>query len=614
MKKTLGARSLWAIALSIAMLVAVGGELGCFESGEAVWTDLWHVAVGKRREPEHVVLAVIDDATLLALKDEPIAFWGPHWARAMGAARAAGARAIGLDLLLLASPEAWLDKIGIHDVVARKYDAGLREEFQRGDVALVGLLLEKDLLLPGPQYIFALKHRLADVGLGNFISDADGVVRSFAPALRPDGAVPNLSFAALLAAVYRGEQRGEGVFSSQEARRIGFLGPPGAFPRISLKELIADAPLPQRIADMIRGKIVIIAAEFSGARDVCRTPYSGVFSGRGAGWMTGAEIHANIIETLLSNLYPKPAPRMARIALLLLLTGAATWLSVRLSSGKALFACAGLVGLAMLVSWLAFRGNALLPLFGAQLAILFAYVTVLAVTLAHSYRFRDWLKGLMALYLSKEATETILSPERSSWEGIQETSATILYSDIRDFTSISEVLTPKEVVETLNEYLERACAPLHRYKGAVNKFIGDAVLVVFSKESAGQEHARLAIAAALELAKLQAPLTEWMRARFQGKKLPTFRLGVGLHTGRMILGDVGARERRDFTVIGDAVNVASRLEGKTKVLGWTIVASSETVRAAGEGVVVGRSESVEVKGRSEPVFVYELLGLKEETQ
>ena len=146
--------------------------------------------------------------------------------------------------------------------------------------------------------------------------------------------------------------------------------------------------------------------------------------------------------------------------------------------------------------------------------------------------------------------------------------------------------------------------------GTVDKFIGDAVMAVFGSPAPHPDHARRALRAALDLAAKAREVRSWMNQRFGDRDLPDFAIGIGLHTGEAIVGNIGSPRRLEFTAIGDTVNAASRLESLTKELGWTIVASQSTIAAA-PGVMTGRQETRRVKGRHEPLEVFEVLGFTE---
>jgi len=166
-------------------------------------------------------------------------------------------------------------------------------------------------------------------------------------------------------------------------------------------------------------------------------------------------------------------------------------------------------------------------------------------------------------------------------------------------------------VELLNTYFPGVCDLVQKNGGMVNKFIGDAVMCVFGPHLGCQNHARQAVATALELQVLALRFQEWVSHRFPSLGPDSFRIGVGLHTGDAVLGNIGSTERMEYTVIGDTVNTASRLEGLTKELGWSIVSSEETLHEAGPGIVVGRKAIRHVKGKRMDVSVVEVLGMDE---
>jgi class 3 adenylate cyclase len=174
---------------------------------------------------------------------------------------------------------------------------------------------------------------------------------------------------------------------------------------------------------------------------------------------------------------------------------------------------------------------------------------------------------------------------------------------------MSEKLTPHEVVEMLNAYFTRIAEPILAQGGTLDKYIGDAVMAVFGSTVSYPDHARRGLKAALGMQKEAEGFKEWMLKRFPDRGLGEFRIGVGLYTGEALVGNIGAPKRLEFATIGDTVNAASRLEGLTKEMKVVIAASETTVNAAGVGVVIGKIETMTVRGRSEPIRVYEVLGM-----
>ena len=189
--------------------------------------------------------------------------------------------------------------------------------------------------------------------------------------------------------------------------------------------------------------------------------------------------------------------------------------------------------------------------------------------------------------------------------------ATILFSDIRNFTTYSERLTSDEIAELLNAYLEAACAPVIAYRGVVMKFIGDGVMALFegqpNEKIGGHAHRAVRAGLGMQLAALE--FRKWIARRHPQRTLPEFSIGVGLHTGEVLLCHVGATGRGELTAVGDTVNIASRLEGQTKALGWAVVASEATFELTRPAVTVGSHREVQLRGRSAPVKAYEVIGM-----
>lgn len=184
---------------------------------------------------------------------------------------------------------------------------------------------------------------------------------------------------------------------------------------------------------------------------------------------------------------------------------------------------------------------------------------------------------------------------------------TILFTDIRNFTTISERLEPYEVVEMLNHYLSEVCEKILDQGGTIDKFIGDAVMAIFGAPVPKEDQALRAVRASLDLVEVADSMRLWLKQRFPGRGLPEFRIGVGIHTGSAVVGSIGSKKRMEYTAIGDAVNIASRLESLSKKVGWTIVSSMDTLEAAGETVRAGAEEMVQVKGKNKSIRVCEIL-------
>jgi adenylate cyclase len=233
----------------------------------------------------------------------------------------------------------------------------------------------------------------------------------------------------------------------------------------------------------------------------------------------------------------------------------------------------------------------------------------LGLRLTGEERERARTRKMFERYVAGPVVAKLLAEDRLPDLAGESIRLTVLFSDIRGFTTFSEKLNAHEVVELLNAYFTRVVEPILAQGGTLDKYIGDAVMAEFGSPVPYPDHARRAIRAALGMAREAEAFKGWMRKRFPDRGLAEFGIGIGLHTGEAVCGSIGAPMKQEYTAIGDTVNAASRLEGITKDLKVVIAVSQATLDAAGPGVRTGKCETVTVKGRAEPIVVYEITGI-----
>ena len=218
------------------------------------------------------------------------------------------------------------------------------------------------------------------------------------------------------------------------------------------------------------------------------------------------------------------------------------------------------------------------------------------------------MQDTLTRYVTKQVVELILDhPESIILDG-EEREATVFFSDIRGFTTISEQMPPKDLVAMLREYFTLMVDAVFQYQGTVDKFIGDALMAIFGAPTPQPDHAERAVRTALEMKRMLAGFNQ---ARLSAGKDP-IRIGVGINTGHTVVGNIGSIQRLEYTAIGDAVNLASRLEGINKQYGTEIIISESTFRQLPDNILVRELDDVRVKGKYEPSKIYEVMGIRGE--
>ncbi len=393
-----------------------------FSTLESGYYDLNHRLAGTRSMAQHTVIISLDNDSLELFPDTPLSFWGPHFAQAIRSLQELQTIVTGVDFLFAISPEDWLIQHGEERSSAERYNLPLREALGNGRVVLLGMAGEGrdggvEFSLPVPDLIYALQNGPLDVGLGNLLQDSDGVIRKFRRALFPDSTPPYLTFASLLAAKAAIDSpAGDTLTDAVTARpeKIGFSGPPGTIPRISMARLLnSEIKTGSATAKLLEGRVAIISPDFSGANDLHRTPYSSrFFLGQGE-LMSGAELHANIIETLLGGRYPRAimAGVVAAGSFLLLATAVVAGFLLTPAGG---FIVAMVVAIAWaILAHLLFLFDWHLPQTGMQAGLVVATLGSLSFRLTDEARHRQALRELFSRYVGPQIVSRLLSSNQA---------------------------------------------------------------------------------------------------------------------------------------------------------------------------------------------------------
>ena len=383
---------------------------------------------------------------------------------------------------------------------------------------------------------------------------------------------------------------------SEAAALIPYHGPKGTFSYVSITDVLNDRIKP----DQLKGKIAIVGTTAPGLQDLRSTPVDSVYP--------GVEIHANMIAGMLAHsLKQKPAYVLGAEVLLLLLGGVA--LSFLIPMLSALWGTVATALGVVLITGFNFmiwsKVDMVLPLAASILMTAFIYTMNMAYGYFVESRSKRQFTELFGQYVPPELVDKMASdPEKYTMEP-KAAELTILFSDVRGFTGISEALKPEELREYINEYLTDMSGIIRsKYNGTLDKYIGDAIMAFWGAPVEDSQHARNGVLAGLEMQKE----CEVLNAKFAARGWPTLKIGVGLNSGSVRVGDMGSQVRRAYTVMGDAVNVASRLEGRTKYYGVGILVG-ESTRKAVKDVIFREVDRIKVKGKDEALTIYEPVAL-----
>jgi len=379
---------------------------------------------------------------------------------------------------------------------------------------------------------------------------------------------------------------------------VNFYGPGGTFKTYSAVDVVSGkVPV-----EALENKIVLVGATEIGIADLRPTPFNPVFP--------GVEIHASVAGNILDGrfLIENNLTHALDIGLLFMLPILLVFLLIRARGtviGFTIFIV--FVFLYLLGNFLIFtRLNFVISTIYPALSIGFAYVFFEAYRNLVIERRSRYLRKAFSSYVSSDIVDEILRDPDKLKLGGENKNVTLLFSDIRGFTSLSESIPPEMLVSVLNEYLSPMTQIVMEERGTLDKYIGDAVMAIFGAPLDVPDHATRACQASLSMLKKLGQINnEWRKRNF-----PTISIGIGINTGAAIVGNMGANMRFDYTAIGDSVNLASRLEGLNKLYGTEIIISKSTLENlnSSEAPFLFRElDLVQVKGKEEPISIFELV-------
>ncbi len=576
---------IWIQAITVFGLVIFGGLLTPLTSVENMVLDLWTCLAVTPRSPDDILVVAVDEPSFQEL--------GRQWpwprslhARLVDTLTQAGAKAIVFDIVF-SDPSNPDDDAAFARAIGNSKRVVLASTL---DVIDSGNFFRKIMVQPMPEL-----REDARVGLAMITPDPDGIVRRFH--LNVDG------HATLPATSMRLTQADPPT--CPESGLIRFAGPSMTVPHLSYYQVIDQkVPLPPQ---MIEGKTVFVGKSSAVTPDPAttsdsfRTPYTS-FDGH---YMAGVEIHANVLNTILHGASIQDASLQFRLGLILACLGLTSWL---LSGQSAGYIVLGGSSLSLSVFGGSYAGYSWFGVWFPPVLLSFGILLLSGWTLAEGFvtaaRQRAWIRNAFGKYISPQVVEMLVDKPELLALGGTEVDATVLFLDLEGFTTLSESLLPAELVALLSEIFAPMAEIIKAEGGTLDKFIGDAIMAFWGAPVPMRDHALRACRAALTM---QATLQE-LSAGIERRGGPKIRARIGIHSGALVVGNIGSKEQFNYTCLGDTVNLASRIEASNKLFGTKILLSAQTATQLGHFFLLRPLDRVQVKGRMEPVQLVELIG------
>ncbi|HHE46168.1 MAG TPA: CHASE2 domain-containing protein, partial [Bacteroidetes bacterium] len=477
-------------------------------------------------------------------------------------------------------------------------------------------------------------------GLVNEMNDADNVTRRY-PLFLQVGSTVYLSLGVKIYSVLRGfegetpvfESRGEFVLGDLRVPRfekqtclINYYGPAGTFPTYSFidvisgkydfddylagtteeeRELLAASGMADIFSESpFKDKIVLIGASDEYLQDNKFTPF---FSDSDPRKTPGVEVHANALQMFFDASYIRTVGFNWIVAGVILLSAIIFTIVRRKRQWLAFIGAVALLGLIASVGiWLFVSKGLWLQQVQLMMAVMIGYPVNLVYRFIETQREKAMIRGMFSQYVQKKVTDALIANPDLVKLGGERRRMSVLFTDVAGFTTISEKLQPEELIALLNEYLTEMSQVISDNDGIIDKYEGDLIMAEFGAPIWYEDHAACCCRAALQM---QAKLAE-MRQRWRSEGRIELYSRVGINTGEMITGNLGSKQLFDYTVMGDAVNISSRLEGANKTYNSTIMIGHETWKDVNRQFITRPLDYLLVKGKSEPVEVFELLAEK----
>lgn len=376
---------------------------------------------------------------------------------------------------------------------------------------------------------------------------------------------------------------------------------------------------------IFKNKIVLIGSTLPEDKDILPIAFA-KGDKKGDNLINGVEIHANAIENILANSFLIKEPKSVEIGIIIFLSFFTFYVTSRfkirfnyslfLELFNIIIIAAMLTGVRALSLYVFTHHNILASIMGANMAVILGYLgsltyrlVFLSIQVVTERKQKGMIKGMFSQYVNAAVVDELIgNPDSLKLGGIKR-DISVFFSDIEAFTTISESLPPEDLITFLNEYLTEMTGIIFKNKGTLDKYIGDAIMAFWGAPVPLEDHKFLACKTSLEMKKRLAELQK----KWEGEHKIPINFRIGLNAGNTIVGNVGGSQRFDYTIIGDTVNLASRLEGANKEYGTRIMISESIYESIQDLVVTRELDLLVVKGKTKPIRVFELVALKEET-
>lgn len=579
--------------------------------------DLLFLIRGKKPVSDNVVLVEVGDDTFGSL-NEQWPFPRTYYAKLIDNLEKAGAREIIFDIEFTEKSNAIADSI--LGETASKYKniifAGKIISTKGSDYSRAQILTPINELSKNKW------------GLVNITNDNDGFVRKYELFQKHSGSY-YYSLGAVAASMLNPKDKTEDhkkflklgnryiPKATSSGTLLNFYGPAGYFKHYDFADVLDDSSftLPNLDLDtfdeyyeagVFKDKIVLIGVSAVEFHDSHRTP----FFLENRKLTPGLEIHASFIEMFLNNDFLKNFSYIYFMGILLILTFLFFYLNILIPPNKSIFITLLSIIMYMVAIYFAFvKSNTLIPIIELPLSLIFVYIISMIYHYLKTLNERKFIKQAFEHYLAPSLVEELIKdPKKLGYGGAQK-EISVLFSDIRSFTPYSESHTAKETADILREYLTAMVDVIIKNNGTLDKFVGDEIMALYGTPVELDNHAYHACKTALEMAKKLSELKEkWKKERKDG-----FDIGIGVNSGFAVVGNLGSEQIFDYTGIGDTINAGARLESINKQYNTQnhIIISEATYKMAEDKLIVKYIDDVLVKGKSIPIKIYELIGLKE---